>query len=162
MNAYVVDTNVPIVANGRTAQASAECVLRCISALDDARNGITCLDSLGLILREYMNNLSMSGQPGVGDAFMKWVFENQANENHCEQVSVTLLDRVEQEFEEFPDDSDLVDFDRSDRKFVAVAVASRHSPAILNATDSDWWESREALEQCGIEVVFVCDDQFSS
>ena len=108
-----------------------------------------------------MSNLSLSGQPGAGDAFMKWVFQNQANESHCELVPITLINCIEQDFEEFPDDPDLADFDRSDRKFVAVALTSQHSPPVLNATDSDWWKWRQALERNGIEIEFLCDDQFS-
>ncbi len=79
MTALVVDTNVPIVANGRAPQAGLTCVLACIDALDDLRLHHTIvLDNLGLILDEYRNNLSARGQPGVGDAFFKWVWQNQA------------------------------------------------------------------------------------
>jgi hypothetical protein len=58
--------------------------------------------------------------------------------------------------EEFPDDPELVRFDRSDRKFVAVALASRLDPSVLNATDTDWWHYRECLKRHGVRVVFLC------
>jgi hypothetical protein len=59
VTALVVDTNVPIVANGRSPQAGPSCVLACIDALDDLRLHHTIvLDSLGRILEEYRNNLS--------------------------------------------------------------------------------------------------------
>ncbi len=39
MNAFVVDTNVPMVANGRSNQADPDCVIACILALTDIREG---------------------------------------------------------------------------------------------------------------------------
>ena len=36
MSAVVIDTNVPVVANGHTVQAGPDCVIACIDALDDA------------------------------------------------------------------------------------------------------------------------------
>ncbi|HSU82609.1 MAG TPA: hypothetical protein VLR69_09330, partial [Thermoanaerobaculia bacterium] len=53
-------------------------------------------------------------------------------------------------------DPDLAAFDPSDRKFVAVAVASGEQPEILNASDTDWWHHREALSRHGVEVRFLC------
>ena len=161
MNAYVIDTNVPIVANGKSQQASPDCVLACTDALDRSRNGMICLDDKYRIVQEYMNNLRMSGQPGAGDAVMKWVFQNQANPGRCETVRITPTNRERENYSEFPDDPDLREFDPSDRKFVAVAVASQHRPRILNAVDSDWWHARDALHRNDIQVEFLCADQFT-
>ena len=61
-------------------------------------------------------------------------------------------------FEEFPDSARLSSFDRSDRKFVAVALASGSSPKVLNAADTDWWDHRQALEENGVDVVFLCPE----
>lgn len=160
MNAYVIDSNVPIVANGKTNQASPECVLACVEALGRAREGLTCLDDGFRILGEYMKHLSPSGQPGAGDAFMKWVFQNQANSLHCEVVPITPANDNGESYEEFPADPDLADFDRSDRKFVAVALASQHGPPILNSVDSDWWHARMALSRHDVEIEFLCGNQF--
>jgi hypothetical protein len=49
-------------------------------------------------------------------------------------------------------------FDRSDRKFVAVARASAHGPMIVNAVDTDWWIYRVALQRHGVRVEFLCPD----
>ena len=44
-------------------------------------------------------------------------------------------------FVEFPLDTELAGFDRSDRKFVAVALVSGSAPdGFMNAVDSDWAE----------------------
>jgi hypothetical protein len=139
MSAFVVDTNVPVVANGRSEQADPDCVLACIDALASVVDGgIVVLDDAMLIISEYMNNLRLAGQPGLGDAFLKWVWNVQADPRHCERVRVTPRQGVEDDFEEFPRAPELEDFDRSDRKFVAVAVGSRYQPYVLNAVDSDW------------------------
>ncbi len=157
MTASVVDTNVPIVANRRSPQAGPTCVLACIDALDELRlRGKIVLDHLGHIVEEYRKHLSASGQPGVGDVFFKWVWQNQANTAHCETVKIHPVGSGD--YEEFPDDPELVQFDRDDRKFVAVALASQLQPDILNATDTDWWHYRECLEKHGIRVVFLCPE----
>jgi hypothetical protein len=157
----VIDTNVPKVANGTSDQASPQCVLACIAALDSARAGLTCLDDAFRIIGEYTNNLNMAGQPGAGDAFMKWVFDNQANPSHCEIVRVTPTRAEAENYREFLNDPELQEFDPSDRKFVAAALASQHAPPILNAVDSDWWNAREALRRNGIRINHVCGpDQF--
>lgn len=64
------------------------------------------------------------------------------------------------DFEEFPGDEELADFDRQDRKFVAVALTSVNDPTILNAVDSDWWDHLEALNNNGVKVEFLCPEQF--
>ncbi len=153
----VMDTNVAIVANGEADQAGPNCIRKCVERLlqmvDECR---VLLDNQSLILNEYRNNLSPSGQPGPGDAFFKWLFDNQGNQEHCRKVGVRL--NPEREFEEFPIDPKLSSFDRDDRKFVAVVLASGTSPEVLNASDSDWWHHRQDLQQHGIEIVFLCPE----
>jgi hypothetical protein len=153
-----MDTNVAIVANGKTPQAGNQCVSTCISTLLDLReHHRLLLDAEGLILEEYRRHLSPAGQPGPGDAFFKWLWSNQSNPEYCRQVSIgPEVDG--RGFQEFPDNPDLEGFDRSDRKFVALAIASEESPPILNAADTDWWEYREALSRNGVEVRFLCPE----
>ena len=157
MIAFVVDTNVPVVANGRSEQADPNCVIACINALCDVRaTGIIVLDDAMQILHEYMTNLSMSGQPGAGDLFMKWVWSIQADQERCEQVRLTPHHLDPNEFEVFPDDGDLAGFDRSDRKFVVAALTSRKKPVVLNAVDSDWAHHYAALTRNGVQIDFLC------
>ena len=156
--ATVVDTNVAVVANGMTEQADQTCISACIGELQQIIDGenVLLLDSAYLIIEEYRNNLSLSGQPGFGDFFMLWVWESHANKRLCRIVQVTPHEA--RGFEEFPDDPDLASFDRDDRKFVAVALASGSSPQVLNASDTDWWDYHEALQRHGVDVVFLCPD----
>ncbi len=153
----VVDTNVAVVANCQTEQASEMCIERCIDALQSfPSEACLFLDDRGLILDEYRKHLKFSGQPGVDDAFFKWLWDNQANEAHCRKVPITLHD--DRGFEEFPDDPKLAQFDRDDRMFVAVALASGTHPTVMNASDRDWWIYRKALKRCGVAVTFLCPE----
>ena len=157
MTARVIDTNVLIVANGKTEQASLDCFSCCVTALDKARQQRVVIDDAFLIFSEYQHEVSPSGQPGLGDAFLLWLLQNWANPVCCETVPLTSNNL--NSFEEFPDDPDLTNFDPSDHKFVAVANVSIHRPVILNAVDSDWWIHGKVLERNGIEVTHVCKEQ---
>lgn len=157
MVAFVVDTNVPVGANGKS-HADPACVIACIDALSVVcSEGVIVLDDAMRILYEYMDNLSMGGEPGAGDAFLKWVWNVQGDETRCERVILTpRAGNGADNFVEFPDDADLAGFDWSDRKFVAAALASRSRPTVLNALDTDWAERHDALERNGVTVRFLC------
>jgi hypothetical protein len=153
----VVDTNVAVVANGKTPQAGPDCVLTCITGLNNiVAEGQIFLDHGGLILEEYRRHLSPSGQPGPGDAFFKWLWNNQGNPRRCRWVVITPV--AGSGFAEFPEDPELAGFDASDRKFVAVVLASDQHPPINNASDTDWWHYREVLKRHGVEVLFLCPE----
>ena len=154
----VLDTNVIKVSNGEASQAGQGCVDNCNETLIWIRESQRLLlDDSGLILDEYTGRpRNLSGQPGLGDFFVKWIWDNKHNERHCRIVEVTPND--ERKFDEFPDDSRLSDFDCDDRKFVAVAIASESAPKILNASDTDWWIHRQELGRHGVEIEFLCPE----
>ena len=161
MTATVVDTNVLVAANQKTEQASPTCVLACIERLEAIQeSGSIVIDEGWLILNEYMAYASPKGQPGAGDRFLRWLHLNRGNDNLVEWVHITPIPGTDGNFEEFPTDPDLAAFHRKDRKFVAVALASKHQPPILNATDSDWWPAKikAALKRHGVEVINLCPD----
>ena len=153
----IVDTNVPLTASGLADHASIECAQRCIAELVRIQSSCRLLlDTDRSILAEYEGRLGRRGQMSPGDLFVRWLWDNQANVDRVREVSVTASeDRV---FEEFPDDQNLASFDRDDRKFVAVALAAGSSPDIVNATDTDWWNYRDALQKHGITVRFLCPE----
>jgi hypothetical protein len=154
----VVDTNVPVVANGRSEQASPECVSKCAVRLSQLMcKGKLVLDDGRRILKEYMANLKSVGQPGPGDVFLKWVLTNYSNRERCDLVQITPRDSSEGDFEEFPLNIALADFDKTDRKFVAVALAHSARPPILQAVDTEWWKVRESLADAGVTVDFLCE-----
>ncbi len=153
---HIVDTNVLLVASKKASQASLTCVLTCIKYLQNLKeSGILVIDSNRLIIREYENKNSRSGQPNVGDAFLKWVLTHQAT-NRCEQVPITQI--AENDFTEFPKSPSLEKFDPSDRKFVAVALIHHAKPAIANAVDSDWRNYEQALKEHGVKLNFLCPE----
>jgi hypothetical protein len=155
----IVDTNVPLVANRRSPMAGDACVAACSHVLLDITRGRKriALDDKWRILSEYGHKLSRTGQPGVGDAFYKWVLTNQANRALCDRVEIHPLADDAEDFEEFPrHQPGLEAFDRADRKFVAVSAAHPDRPPILQAVDLKWWSWNPALRAAGIEVEFLC------
>lgn len=158
---FLVDTNVPKTANlavdpGSIADDLIECVLACVETLQEVmKNGGLVLDDGDEIFDEYLRQLSMRGQPGVGDAFMKWVHDNRYQFPPEDRVSIT---RRGYSYVQFPNHPDLNSVDPSDRKFIAVSNGHPGKPPILEGTDSKWWGWTAALQQCGILVIFVCDD----
>jgi len=155
----VVDTNVAVVANGKSEQASEQCVDSCAERLEQIMYGGVnlVLDDDWRILDEYMRNLHSRGDD-IGDRFLAWTLQYRTNPKRCELVPITPVYGLENEFREFPDDPALEVFDPDDRKFVAVALAHPDKPPILQATDTQWWDFRDALRRNGVTVEFICED----
>ena len=154
----VVDTNVAVVANGQSPQASPNCVAICINRLERIIRGEEklVLDNRWIIISEYRDNLRSSGEPGAGDRFLLWLLRNK--DTQCDLVPIKPVNGSEREFEEFPDDPALNGFDPADRKFIAVACAHPERPPILQAVDSQWWDFRDALRENGAPVEFICEN----
>lgn len=153
----IVDTNVLVVASGWAQQASTDCVRRSIARLQRIREEcFLLLDDHGRILREYRKQFDHVSTQSIGFQFYLWVHNNQANPEYCRKVAVTP--HATRGFGEFPGDDDLVMFDYDDRVFVAVALANDRVAVVLNASDSDWWDYREALDRHGVEIDFVCPE----
>lgn len=154
---FVVDTNVPIVANGRKTDADQQCRLACIMKLRGlVKQEVIAVDDRDLILQEYRGHLRASGQPGVGDVFFKHLLDSQYLEDRVRRVSVTPCNDDQKGFEELPENT----FDRSDRKFLAVAVKA--GAVVVNATDGDWCEHRTLMERLGVEVDQLCPEYFQA
>ncbi len=155
MALLVVDTNVPVVANGRQQHAGAECVAACAKRLQRFAHDRDSLaiDSLRLILRGYERNLAPGREPGVGSAFLKWVLTNEWNPRRVVRVDITPEGST---FREFPSCGELAAFHDDDRKFVAVARAHPEHPPVLQAVDQAWRDFVAALGACGVAVQFLC------
>jgi len=157
----IVDTNVAIVANMKSEQASLMCALACIERLEkliEMETDTLVIDDLWCILSEYENYLQSSGQPGVGDRFYQWVLRNRENVAHVIRVSITPTDPAKTDFAEFPSNESLAKFNKSDRMFVAVSLMHPDHPPILNAVDTDWAEFKIALQAHGVESESLCPD----
>jgi predicted nucleic acid-binding protein len=151
---YVVDTNIPIIANGLNGglkgQASRECRLAAIEFLVKlVAKGRIILDVDGEIQQEYHRYLNPRGQPGVGYRFYQVVINSAPK-----RVERVVLSKTSGQFDDFPKCDELSKFDQSDRKFVAAAINSR--ALVANAVDSDWLEHRSALRRHGVRIKFIC------
>lgn len=151
MTPYVVDTNVAITANGRNKHADDNCRRACIGELlEVCRGKIIAIDDSDLIFDEYKRNLRFAGTPGVGDMFLKHVFNHQYNSTHVRRVPITPCDDDDRGFKELPEN----ELDKSDRKFLAAARVAQAT--ILNATDSDWNEQEALTNDLGVVVHQIC------
>jgi hypothetical protein len=156
MTRYVVDTNVPIVANGRpepqdNRPPSLDCRIAAVAFLQTIlTSGTVIVDLAGAIQAEYRNLLNASGQPGVGDRFYQEVLHSSPQ--MIERVELPTRD--DGEYADLPQGIIDANFDRGDRKFAALAKLV--DAPVANAIDGDWLNHRAILEDNGIHVQFVC------
>ncbi|MFZ1814257.1 MAG: hypothetical protein WBO55_05630 [Rhizobiaceae bacterium] len=151
MTRYVIDTNVPIVANGNDESVRLECRIAAVELLLKAlRNGVIYLDAAGEIQNEYRTYLNPNGQPGVGNQFYREVI----NSHPQKIIRVDVSKKADGQYEDVPQTIIDAGFDPSDRKFVAVALKS--NSGVHNAVDSDWVNDRALLEANGVKIVFLC------
>ena len=156
MTAFVVDTNVAIVANRRSTHADQRCQLACVEKLESVvAQDVVAIDNGHAILAEYGTYLQPAGMPGTGDMFYKHVLNFLHRPNRVRMVALTPSEDLGRGFEELPENA----FDPSDRKFLAVAVVA--NAVVLNATDSDWAEHEELMDKLGVEVSQLCPQHAS-
>ena len=152
----VVDTNVVVVSDGRSDGIDAGCATACARALGTiVTRGHLFVAEAGAIVDEYRRNVSLDGEPGVARAFLKWVLTHEWNAVRVTRVRITAIDDP-RGFAELPAPPTGVRYDPADCKFLAVAAAHPEHPPILQATDSKWWEWREALIGAGVRIQFIC------
>jgi hypothetical protein len=163
MTEYVVDENVPIVANDTTKdhpitpQANLACRISCVRSLREiVERGVALVDEAGEVMARYRSHLSGAGQPGVGDAFLKHLSDNQFNRRKIKRVSLRKDNGGN--FDAFPKGLSLAKFDQDDRVFVALALSSNRQCTLLNAVDSDYSEHAASLKAAGLVVRELCPD----
>ena len=151
MTPFVFDTNVAAVANGRAFHAGLRCQLTCLERLKSVAAGeVVAIDDRDSNLGEYTKRLNFSGMPGVGDAFFKHVFDCQSQEDRVRRVVITPSEDDRRDFGELPENT----FDRSDRKFLAVAVVAK--AVVLNVTDRNWDVHEAVMNRLGVKVSQLC------
>jgi hypothetical protein len=156
----VVDTNVMTTANNANEGAPPGCVLASTKALAAIMaSGHVFIDASGLIVREYRKNLNARGQPNPGDAFLKWLLTHEWSGNRVTRVPITP--HGDEEFVELATPPSGVVYDRSDRKFLAVAAAHEEHPVILQSFDSKWWGWTAALATIGVHIHFLCEHEIA-
>ena len=153
----VIDTNVLLVANGDHADVSEDCVSECVRRLQAIQaGGVAVIDDGFRIISEYLNKNRPNAQKGVGNAYLKWLLQNQANAKRVEAVPINEL--APDHFAEFPDPTLAPLFDAPDRKFAAVAHAHPSKPPVWQAADSKWLDWWPALGVKGVRVDFLCPE----
>lgn len=156
MSRCIVDTNVPIVANGRPdpnddRPPAIACRMAAVAFLTElVETGRVLVDDAGEVVAEYRRHLNPRGQPGVGDRFYQVII--QSAPQRVERLPLPV--REDGQYEDLPQILIDTGFDPSDRKF--AALAKRYGAPVYNATDSDWLECAEALVEAGIEVHQLC------
>jgi len=158
----IVDTNVLVTAAGANEAASPACVEASIRALRDIVNhGHVFIDDVGRIIAEYRGAIDLSGKTDTGEEFLEWLIENEYNPARVTRVPLTSKPGDENDFVELPAPPAEVQYDPSDRKFLAVAVAHPDHPPILQTLDSKWWGWREALAAVGVHIHFLCPSEIA-
>jgi predicted nucleic acid-binding protein len=157
-NKLVIDTNVAIMANGIDGKGekvtNLACHENCESFLKDYANLEIVVDEMGFILQEYSRHLKHAGQPGMGDAFFKYVFYNQHTNKKIHRVTITpMLPIADMNFAELPPNNTV---DPSDRKFLAAAVSAQAD--IVYAVDRGWARQKSLLEKLQIETIQLCPE----
>jgi len=156
VNRCVVDTNVPIVANGRSEPSdprppSIACREAAVTFLRElVAGGTIIVDTAGEVVTEYRRYLNPHGQPGVGDRFYMTILMSVPG--RVERVDLPL--RKDGQYADLPQPIIDAGFDPSDRKF--AALAAKEGAPVYNATDSDWIEQAEVIAAEGVEVVHLC------
>ncbi len=151
---WIIDTNVPVVANGRSDRErplSKKCRSAAVEFLRRFLDKEACVvvDAAGEIQAEYERYLRHDGQPGVGDRFFLEFFCNPSLSQ-----KIDLPKREDGEYADLPQPVIDAGFDRGDRKF--AALAKREGIPVANAVDSDWVDAIGLLTSNGIHVEFLC------
>ena len=162
MNEFIVDTNVPLVANGDAEHMSLDCQENCVMFISKLLSGVysIVIDDSFHIIREYEQNLKGNTQQNFGNSFLKWLLTNQHNPSKVKQVHINQIDEFN--FEEVPQALIDIGFDNSDRKFIAVAVSNNFASPIAQAADSKWIGWEHILNQENIDVLFLCKKELES
>ena len=162
MDAVIVDTNVIVIAND-TDDKRGDCRDCCQDRLYQIidQNEKVVVDDGWRILGEYRDNTRPNTRKGIGDLFVKRLLQNLGNPEICTMVPITSLTGNGTDFEEFPTDTALIDFDPDDRKFIALALAHKRDngrvPTILLAIDSGWLQFIAALASHEVDVDLICE-----
>jgi hypothetical protein len=135
--------------------------LACVAASARAlaavmKGGHVFVDDGGRIVAEYRSNLSAKGAPGPGDVFLKWLLTHEWGDQRVTRVPIRSKADDDEDFEELPAPPAELAYDRSDRKFLAVAAAHSEHPPVLQSFDSKWWGWKTALASVGVRVHFLC------
>lgn len=148
----VIDTNVPLVAKqneGRPPDLIAACETLLAHILERRLPVVT--DADGEIVEEYMHQLSLSGQPSLGDAFVRYVHDHRFTWD--DSMRPDILPHPEHANSYAVLNGDDSEIDPSDRKFVAAAKVT--GAPVVQATDTKWLDWGPVLSRHGVTVLYA-------
>lgn len=153
----VIDANVWGVVNrlrdiGNIESAiEIDCIQRCRDWLREFVNSENklALDLSHTILTEYRDNVTDQG--GLARQLL-----NNLQSNHLNRLEYVSIKFDENGDAILPDN--ITFHDRSDRKFIAVAIQFDPYAPIYNATDTDWAKEKTKLESMGLMIQELCLD----
>lgn len=161
MNRRIIDANVPMLAGTNPADMDpdqAGCAQKCVryikEFIEDVESRLV-LDDEGRILKEYRNAETIREEPNLAKIFYLWAYQNQAADI---EDFVHLDEKQNDEFDPYPADKELSEFDPPDRKYIALAYKHEKKPPIVEASDSKWWGIRDNLKKFGIDVEFIDEE----
>jgi hypothetical protein len=152
---HIIDTNVLVVAS-TTLQSEVptehrQSVVDWLSEFRrDARRLLT-LDAAWSIWSEYRNNC------GSTDGERQQSFGFRVAADKLQTARWLSIDFDGDGHAVLPKALALAIRDRSDRKFVAVALADEGKSSIVNASDTDWYGAEEALKEHGVMLQQLID-----
>lgn len=155
MPEFAIDTNVMLAAStadpdspfSNTKQVPPDELLRVLQWVMDFRSDKSkrlALDTEFVIWKEYCNHLREGdlGLMVLAEKLHYADFRAVTYENGAAILPQDLEDAVT---------------DRSDRKFVAVALHSPNTTSIVNACDTDWYDCEAELAKHGVQVIQLAD-----
>lgn len=149
---WVVDTNVPLVvklSDGRPPELLDACEELLEEILEKRLPVVT--DADGEIVDEYLHQLSVSGQPSLGDEFAKYVHDHRFMWDETHRPDIGPDAHVPHSYAVLGGDD--AEIDPSDRKFVAAAKAA--AVPVVQATDTKWLDWGPVLARHGVQIVFA-------
>jgi len=159
---YIMDTNVAKVADfDDSPQASLECQKRCYQFVEDIvinKKIRLILDTRWAVMGEYRNVIKKKG--GIGEQLIRLLASTIGSEEYSLLLPITSQNGT---FTEFPEDSRLVSFDPSDRKWIALVrvytqkYPDQPSPPIKQATDDKWHAFEAFFKDYGIVIDWICE-----
>lgn len=167
MEAVVIDTNVIVIANDVDDDDRRNCSELCIDRLNQiiTQQEVIVIDDGWRILTEYIDNTNPNTKKGMGDLFVKRLLQNQSNPSVCRIIHISSLSGNGTEFNEFPDDPALNNFDPDDRKIIAVAIAYytqyKVTPSVLLAIDRGWLSFIHTLQSLRVQIELICEDDMN-
>jgi hypothetical protein len=149
---YVVDTNVWVTVDLDVSTATLEeldCAAACRKWLREFINGADKLvvDLDYKIIKEYRDNLAKGGLSH------QWLNRLETQPRDLRLVELKIAYDADGYALVPPE---VAIHDLKDRKFVAVALARKPTPPIVNGTDTDWSKDQAMLDTAGIQVQELC------